>query len=118
MMTTTKKATSARATKAAVTRAANKEKEARMAQIMKALTYEISELNVAINKGKEVILPTAFGSYVVDGVDGNHWYYTHPQGTNRSEFNSRSFAGCNDGKWADLLQQAGVTRHPLFAKYT
>lgn len=29
--------------------------------------------------------------------------------------NRMSWCYCNDGRWADLLRQAGVTRNPLFA---
>lgn len=111
------KPASKRAAKAAATRAANKAKEARMAQIMEALADEKARFNHEIASGTTIILQTTFGPYTVDGVDQDFWYHTHIAGEERHNLNSRSFAGCNDGKWADLLRQAGVTRHPLFTKY-
>mgnify|MGYP001576462373 CR=1 FL=1 len=120
-MTTTKKATSERATKAAATRAANKEKLARMQGIVAALATERTCFNNAVRDGAVAILKTAFGDYQVEDVDSNHWYHCRPAGkemVRRSDdWSYRHFAGCNDGKWADLLRQANIQRHPLFAKW-
>ena len=115
--TTEQKPISERAIKAAATRKANKEKNEQMAQIMEALRIEYSLFRQALENGIEVILPTAFGPYIVDGISPDHQYSSHPQGSTTNDYNHRTFYGCNDGAWADLLRQAGVERHPLFAKW-
>ena len=109
MTATTNTSKTARAYKAAATRKANKELKARLDNIKIALTYERTRFNVALAYGTKVTLTTAFGDFTVESVDSEHWYYTKE---------GRSFCGSNDGKWTDLLRQAGVTRHPLFAKYS
>lgn len=80
-----------------------------------AVQDETQRLNQALESGALVILKTAFGPYVLEYVSVDLWYHTHPAGQRRDNFNHRSFAGCNDGTWANLLKQAGVERNPLFA---
>lgn len=76
--------------------------------MMAASADERIRFNRAIANGARVILPTAFGPYRVTSVGQDWWYQTDAL---------RSFAGCNDGCWADLLAQAGVARNPRWAKY-
>ena len=42
------------------------------------------------------------------------WALCYPVGSRPGAFTNRSFALSNDATWADLLRQAGVSRHPLF----
>jgi hypothetical protein len=73
--------------------------------------------NAKVFQGAEAILHTAFGPYVVASVDRQWNYRTYPVGRGRNWLDQRTFAGCNNDKWADLLRQVGVERHPLFAAY-
>jgi hypothetical protein len=119
-MATTKKLTSLdtqinRANKAAATRKANQERKARMDKIMEALNTEQAQLNEAINNGVVIILKTFAGDYQIDGVDANFDYHSHPAGSRNDYFNTRTWSGCNDSKWADLLRQANIQRHSFFA---
>lgn len=60
------------------------------------------------------ILTTSSGKYEVTSVDDS-WYYTcYPEGRPHSQFNQRTFLGCNDRDWENLLQQIGLSRHPYF----
>lgn len=90
--------------------AERKEQKAQMGRIMEALRQEKEAFNRAIRNGAVIILDTAFGPYVVDSVNYDHDYHCHRQGHPKDGWNSRSFMGCNDGKWADLLRQANVNR--------
>ena len=98
------------AQKAAATRARN----TRLAQVKAALTDERYRFNLALSQGVKVILKTCFGDYQLIAVDPDHWYTTCRPNNSGDAWGHRSFCGCNDGAWADLLRQANVTRHPLF----
>lgn len=73
-----------------------------------AIGDEIGRLNAAIRRGASVQLSTYWGpepvSYVTGDMDAQCGTGLHV----------RTYALCNDGDWADLLRQAGVTRNPLF----
>jgi hypothetical protein len=70
---------------------------------------DMTKFNAAIQAGAKPILKTAFGDYVVKYVDDAWWYHTYPvNGSPNDPFSARSFAGCNDYAWADLLKQVGV----------
>ena len=76
--------------------------------VMVAAQDERQRFNEALRNGaKAVLLDTFNGQRVVEWVDSNWWYHVKGE---------TSFAGCNDGTWANLLQQAGVPRNPAFAK--
>ena len=95
-------------------RAQNKARDERLNQISAALADERARFNAAIyERGIEVVMDTAFGPYVVKSVDGRHDYHTYPATGRRDEYSRRTFCGCNDGCWADLLRQAGVERNPM-----
>jgi hypothetical protein len=78
----------------------------RYKQVMVACEEERRRFREAIGKGAKPILKTAFGPYTVTGVSEDWWYSTTA---------GASFCGCNDHGWADMMKQAGVARHPLFA---
>lgn len=81
-------------------------------EVMAAAADERTRFNHALANGARVILKTAFGDYQVLSVDDQFWYHTQPAHfTTASVFDTRSFAGCNDGTWANLLEQAHVERN-------
>lgn len=90
------------------------ERERRQA-VRRAAEDELARFNIALNNGKIAIIQTAFGEYEVDSVDNDWWYHTHPKGQSKGWSNLRSFAGCNDGTWAALMNQIGEPRNELFA---
>lgn len=66
------------------------------------------------------VLHTAFGDYSVVHVSSDWWYSCVLAGhdpRNVSYLDRRSFVGCNDGTWADLLRQVGVSRHPRWTAF-
>jgi hypothetical protein len=86
----------------------------RMRLLRAAVTDEMVRFNDALIDGATVVLTTFSGRYVVGCVTPDWMYVTHPEGQPRTLLNRSSWAGCNDGTWADLLRQAGVPRNPLF----
>lgn len=90
----------------------------RLVKIARALDIERARFNRAIAQGKQVVLKTDSGPYVVDKVDYNFDYHTHPMGTALDQNNTQLFCGFNDKTWADLLKQAGIRRHPTVVRYT
>lgn len=107
------------AQKAAATRAQNKARDERLARFQEALTTERAMFNSMVDLGRRVVLETAFGPYVVKFVDRDHWYHTLPvahEGDSLASVYARSFAGCNDGTWARLLESAGVARQGINAE--
>lgn len=62
------------------------------------------------------MLATAFGPHQVDRIMGDMWAMCYPVGSRPGAFTNRSFALCDEGTWADLLQKAGVARDPLFTR--
>jgi len=91
-----------------------KRQRARMKAVGEACQDEIGRFNQALSAGAKVIINTAFGMYRVHSVNHDFWYKTSPFNQAPSFTNQRSFCGCNDGQWADMMQQAGVLRNPLF----
>lgn len=81
----------------------------RLQKVMAAIVDEKERFNTAIRSGAIVMLTTFNGPYRVKYVDEEFWYHTDGNGGL-----GQSWCGCNDGKWADLLRQANVTRNPLF----
>jgi hypothetical protein len=80
----------------------------RLRAITAAVTREMNAFNAALAAGKTAVLHTALGDYPVTRVRPDFWVEC---GTG---LHQRSFAICNDSRWASLLQQAGVPRDPLF----
>lgn len=96
-------------------REARKVRDERAAAVREAVADEMDRFRGRLQAGAVAVLETAFGPFQVDGVSEDFWFTTHPSGQDRSEWNRRSFAGCNDGGWASLLSQVGEARNPLFA---
>ncbi len=90
------------------------EQRARADAIHQALVDESARLNAAIEQGAIAVLDTMFGPYQVARITGDLWALCHRLGSPPRASMSRSFALCNDGTWRDLLDQAGVSRHPIF----
>jgi len=97
-------------------REANKARDERARQVREAMIDERDRFNAKVLTGTVAILQTAFGPFQVTSVNQDFWFSSHPAGQTRSEWNRRSFAGCNNGSWADLLRQVGEARHPLFGR--
>ena len=83
-------------------------------KMMDAARDERTRFNAALASGKTATLQTAFGPFEVTAVDDNFWFTTFPKGRARDQFSQRSFAGCNDGSWHDLLEQVGEARAEFF----
>lgn len=81
-------------------------------EVMAAAADERTRFNQALANGAVAVLQsTFFGPYRVTSVDEDFWYHTYPMNQVPDQFNRRSFAGCNDGTWANLLEQAHVERN-------
>jgi len=87
---------------------AERRQAARLQAITAAVTREMVAFNAALAAGKKAVLHTALGEYEVARVREDFWVECG------SGLHQRSFALANDRRWADLLQQAGVPRDPLF----
>ena len=75
-----------------------------------ALADEMVRLNAALERGAYVVFHAKAGDRQVLGVEAGGWYVCRgPEGQ------TLKFKGDPDDVWADLLQQAGVDRHPYFA---
>ncbi len=96
-----------------MTKQQRKAQDERRQKVNNAVSDEFARFNRAIESGKTVLLPTFSGQYAVKYVDSNFWYHTDGNGGF-----GQSWAGCNDGTWANLLAQAGVARNPLFQEYS
>jgi hypothetical protein len=96
------------------TRRARQLERERLERVTEACVDERRRFNAAIAAGAQISLTVATYEEPlrVSGVDSNWWYHT-PAGNGGF---GCSWAGCNDGTWSDLLRQAGVARHPLFAE--
>lgn len=80
-----------------------------------AVADEKSRFNTALANGKAAILHTALGDYYVNSVNTDWWYSCRLHREKSDWLTDRSFAGCNNGSWDDLMQQVGEARHPLFS---
>ena len=95
-----------------------KERERREA-VNEACQDEMRRFNAAIANGKTAILhTTSLGDYFVRSVTTDWWYMCSTQQNSASMFDQHSFAGCNDGSWASLMNQVEEPRNPLFANLT
>lgn len=83
-------------------------------RIMAAAKDERDRMNEAVHNGKEIIVKTFCGNYTLDYVTDDWWYHTHPQGQTSNWMNQRSWCGCNDGDWAEMMKQAGLKRNHLW----
>lgn len=83
--------------------------------MMAASKDERDRANAAIAAGGVAIIDTFVGSYRVTGVTSDWWYASHPADKAPDWANTRSWAGCNDGQWADILRQLGVVRNARWA---
>lgn len=68
-----------------------------------AAAAERAAFNQAIAAGAKVTLTTFCGDYKVLCVTEDWWYITVS-----ANGYQRTWAGCNDGTWANLLKQAGL----------
>ena len=93
-----------------------REAKARAQAVHEAILDESARLHESIERGATAVLATAFGPHQVDRIIGDMWAMCYPVGSRPGAFTNRSFALCNDDAWADLLRQAGVSRHPLFER--
>ena len=85
------------------------------AKLVKAgVADEIGRVNRAL-ASKSIIIGTAFGPYELEAVTPGFDYITHPEGKGKSWMNQRTFAGCNDGTWAQIMRDAGEKRAASFA---
>mgnify|MGYP005813426339 CR=1 FL=1 len=87
-------------------------KDVELAATMEATADERKRFNAAISAGAVIMLPTFNGEYRIRYVDQDWWYHTDGNGGF-----GHSWAGCNDGCWADLMAKAGLARHPRFAQF-
>lgn len=87
---------------------------ARLSAVSAAVADEQARFNAALAAGARAHLTVATypAPLLVSRVDAAFWYYTP---ASNGGFGS-SWAGCNDGTWADLLRQAGVARNPMFGE--
>jgi hypothetical protein len=75
-----------------------------------ALIDEMSRFNAALACGAHVMFHAKAGDRQVLGVETGGWYVCRtPEGQ------TVKYKGDPDSVWADLLRQAGVTRHPYFS---
>lgn len=98
-------------------READKARDDRLVAVREALADEMDRFRGRLQAGAVAVLSTAFGDFNVDAVSEEFWFTTHPSGQVKSQWNRRSFAGCNDGGWASLLSQVGEARNPLFSEF-
>lgn len=98
--------------------------DARAQAVRDAVTWEVQRFNSAVRDRAWDQMPvthTAFGWYRVMAVSDDWWYTTGRAELatmpDASSLDRRSFAGCNDARWADLLRQVGVARHATFKEY-
>lgn len=87
---------------------------ARADAIHAAILDESARLNAAIELGATAVLDTMFGPYQVARITGDMWALCHRLGSPPRTSEGRGFALCDDATWRDLLDQAGVSRHPIF----
>ena len=89
----------------------------RSTRVTNAAADERARFNEACASGARPIITTHSGRWVVTHVSYDFWYTTYPEGGNPEDiFGRRSWSGANDATWADLLRQAGVARHPHWAR--
>lgn len=84
----------------------------RLQAVFAAAADERRRMNEALHNGAAVVIRTFCGEYRVTAVSDDWWYSSLPVSGSRD---SRSWCGCNDGQWADMMRQAGIDRNPLFA---
>jgi len=97
-------------------RQSTKEGKERLRAISEAIQLEMVAVNEALQSGKIAVIETFCGRYILKSVSSDFWYYTYPEGQKPDSFNSRSWAGCNDGTWEDIMKQLDLERHPLWRK--
>ena len=94
----------------------NRQATQRLTLVREAVKDEHARVNQAVSQGKVALVHTFCGDHVLDSVDSEFWYHTHKVGQSNTYMNTRSWAGCNDGDWADIMRQLGLERNPLFVK--
>ena len=99
---------------AAATRRANKEQDERRARVREAVTDEHTLFNRALAAGTRVHMDTFAGRYRVTGAQGFD-ITSVPVYEDGREGCQRTWMLANDNRWAQLLDEAGVARNPLFA---
>ncbi len=100
---------------AAVTRRANKEQDERRARVQEAVTDEHARFNKALAEGARIHMDTFAGRYRVTGAQGFDITSVPVHQDGREGDDQRTWMLANDNRWAQLLNEAGVARNPLFA---
>ena len=77
-----------------------------MAASNAAALDERKRMNAALAAGAVVYVKTC--AYRLVSVTNDWWYITAPVDGG----SERSWAGCNDGDWRDMMRQAGLERNP------
>ena len=93
-----------------------KERKARYELVNQAVTEELARVNKRIADGAVAYVHTFCGDYQLDYVTREWWYITHPKGQSKNGLNQRSWAGCNDSDWADIMKQLGEARNEYFTR--
>ncbi len=82
--------------------------------VMNAAADELNRFNAAIASGATPILKTFRGEYIVK-VISREWDAWCAPVSNPTTRHLEFFALCNDGTFADLMQQANVERNPYWS---
>jgi hypothetical protein len=75
-----------------------------------ALLDEMTRFNAALADGAHVLFHAKSGDHRVARVETGGWYVC-----STAEGQTLKFKGDPDDVWADLLRQAGVSRHSYYA---
>jgi len=83
-------------------------------ELFAATKIERAQVNGVLLSGKRAFITAAGSEYELDAVTDDWWYITHPKDQEANYLNRRSWCGCNDDTWADIMKQLGLERHLLF----
>ena len=92
-----------------MTRRERREAADRHERVTEACASERKRFNAAIRPGYEPILQTFIGPQHVVRVTHDWWYQTRE---------GRSWCGCNDGDWANMMAQLGLARDREFIAFS
>ena len=83
-------------------------------EMLAAAQSERVAFNLAVQGAiQKPVIQTAFGPYEVLSVTREWDYHCRRAGSKGPA--DRTFCGCNDGTWANLLAQVKAPRHPRWA---
>lgn len=85
-------------------------RDARLEALKRANAADAVAVNRAIASGAVIRIVTAYGDYQITRVTGEFDWYAQPMHTARGYGSERWFMGANDGRWLEILRQAGVTQ--------